>query len=81
MTGCAEARADQEVYCALRARYLLIIDRVCFSRSRDDSCRNCIFDKDPITVRLLWELCDIIEDSEEEAASAQGETQLRGVQS
>lgn len=75
------ARADLEVYCPLRSRYMLTVGGVCYSRSRDNNCHNCIFDKDQIGVKLLWELCDIIEDSREEATSAQGETQPRGVQS
>jgi hypothetical protein len=55
-------RADQEVYCALRSRSMLVIDGICFSRTRDGSCRNCIFDRDKITVKLLWELLDWRED-------------------
>lgn len=62
-------RVDKDFFCALRMRLILIVDDVCFSRMHDRGCAQCIYDacaQDRIFVRLIWTLCDSIEDATEE---------------
>jgi hypothetical protein len=58
-------RADIEVWCPLRMRNMLILNNICFSRTRDRDCRLCRFDNEFILVRLVWEVLDFWEDREE----------------
>lgn len=57
-------RADSEIWCPLRARSMLIIGDICFSRTRDRDCRLCRFDNEFILVKLAWTLLDFMEDRE-----------------
>lgn len=67
MTEEMAMRGDEDVYCILRSKYMLIIDGVCFSRTRDNSCRNCRYDIEDVVVKLLWQMLDLLEDRETEA--------------
>lgn len=59
------ARGDRQFFCALRMRSILIVDDICFSRVHNKGCQQCIYDRgaqDRIFVRLVWVLCDMLED-------------------
>lgn len=57
------ARADREFFCVLKMHTVLIIDDVCYSRTRNCNCKQCIYDEEGlILTRLVWVLLDMMED-------------------
>ena len=54
-------RNDHELYCPRKDRTVLVLDGTCFSRARDHSCRDCVYDQNFILTQLILLMSDILE--------------------
>lgn len=59
----ATPRGDEDYFCSLLMRKVLIVNGLCYSRSYSGRCEQCRFDgcpEDRIRVRLTWILRDML---------------------
>lgn len=62
MNGETEPRADHELWCTLLEQNVFVLNNVCFGRRRSARCSFCKHDLEAATVKLIWHLCDWLED-------------------
>jgi hypothetical protein len=56
-------REDTDNYCPRHDEQVLILGRTCFCKNRDRVCSGCVFDSEPIRVKLIWLMSEILQES------------------
>lgn len=59
-------REDNDNYCPRQDAKVLILGGTCFCKNRGRVCSGCIFDSEPIRVKLIWIMSEILQESGKE---------------
>jgi hypothetical protein len=54
-------RQDSDAYCPRRDEQVLILDGTCYCKNRDLACSGCVFDSEPIRLKLIWLMSEILQ--------------------